>query len=156
MPQCTAVWYSVLQCVAVCCSVLQWLVRQRNEACATHECVMLPTLMSHVTWVHCKREKHRCEQCAEVVCCNVLQYAAVYCSVLQSGIVWCSLLQCVDVKHYLWHRRSDTTRKCAVLECAAVCCSVLQCATTCWSVLECAAVCCSVLQWLVLRDTEEA
>ena len=55
MLQCVAVCYSVLQCVAVCCSVLQ--------------CV--------------------------AVCCSVLQCVTVCCSVLQCVAVCCSVLQCV-------------------------------------------------------------
>ena len=53
--QCVAVFCSMLQCVAVCCSMLQ--------------CV--------------------------AVCCSVLQYVAVCCSVLQYVAVCCSMLQFV-------------------------------------------------------------
>jgi len=55
--QCVAVCCSVLKCVAVCCSVLQ--------------CVP--------------------------VCCSMLQCVAVCCSVLQCVAVCCSVLQCVAV-----------------------------------------------------------
>ena len=34
----------------------------------------------------------------------------------------------------------------SVLQCVAVCCSVLQCVAVCCSVLQCVAVCCSMLQ----------
>jgi len=60
-------YYSVLQCVAVCCSVL---------LCVVVYCSML--------------------QCV-AVCCSVLQCVAVWCSVLQCVAVWCSVLQCVAV-----------------------------------------------------------
>jgi len=55
MLQYVAVCCSVVQCVAVCCSALQ--------------CV--------------------------AVCCSVLQCVAVCCSVLQSVAVYCTILQCV-------------------------------------------------------------
>ena len=67
MLQCAAVCCSVLQCAAVCCSVLQ---------CAAVCCSVL--------------------QCA-AVCCSVLQCAAVCCSVLQCAAVFCSVFQCVAV-----------------------------------------------------------
>jgi len=58
----------VLQCVAVCCSVLQCVVatfhgKETNESVA--------------------------------VCCSVLQCVAVCCSVLQCVAVCCRVLQCV-------------------------------------------------------------
>ena len=91
---------SVLQCVAVCCSVLQ--------------CVVVPVGgNSHVAWV--------------AVFCSVLQCVAVCCRVLQCVVVpvggnshvacvavCCRVLQCVTVC-------------CRVLQSVAVCCSVLQC-----------------------------
>ena len=67
MLQCAAVCCSVLQCAAVCCSALQ---------CVAVCCSVL--------------------QCA-AVCCSVLQCAAVCCSVLHCVVVYCSVLQCVAV-----------------------------------------------------------
>ena len=97
---------SVLQCVAVCCSI-----------CGIKQC---PSCLA--VWQWCIL------QCV-AVCCSVLQCVAVCCSVLQCGAVWycntrlisriavcCSVLQCVAVC-------------CSVLQCVAVCCSVLQCDT---------------------------
>jgi len=55
---------SVLQCVAVCCSVLQ---------CVAVECMYLLSVL----------------QCV-AVCCSVLQCVAVCCSVLQCVAVCCS------------------------------------------------------------------
>ena len=58
---------ALLQCVAVCCSVVQ---------CGAVWCSVL--------------------QCV-AVCCSVLQCGAVWCSVLQCVAVCCSVLQCVAV-----------------------------------------------------------
>jgi len=65
----------VLQCVAVCCSVLQCDddgedVEWRQLCCSALQCVTL--------------------------CCSVLQCVAVCCSVLQCVAVCCSVLQCND------------------------------------------------------------
>ena len=57
----------MLQCVAVCCSVLQCII--------------------YVGGSKVVRE--------EQVSCSVLQHVAVFCSVVQCGAVWCSVVQCV-------------------------------------------------------------
>jgi len=85
----------------------------------------------------CHTWRHHCID--TMLCCSVLQCAAVC----------CSMLQCMTVR-------------CSVLQYAAVCCSVLQCVAVCCSVLQCVAVCCSVLQrvpgrsilsaWIVMRQ----
>ena len=71
----------VMQCVAVCCSVLQ--------------CVVIATLLAHLVEHHKK-----VLQCVAVYC-SVLQCIAVCCSersrVLQCVAVCCSVLQCVAV-----------------------------------------------------------
>jgi len=70
-----ALWYcySVLQCVAVHCSVWQLFQSTALDStqCGTWQCV--------------------------AVCCSVLQCVAVCCSVLQCVAVCCSVLQCVAV-----------------------------------------------------------
>jgi len=69
-----------LQCVAVCCSVLQ--------------CVAVRYLLSSgwvgYVFIHCKSVL----QCVECVaeCCSVLQCVALCCSVLQCVAVCCSVL----------------------------------------------------------------
>ena len=68
--QCLAVCCSVLQCVAVCCSVLQ-LALDKDIAAKDGNVVR--------------------------GCCSVLQRVAVCCSALQCVPVWCSVLQCVAV-----------------------------------------------------------
>ena len=75
--QCVALCYSLLQCASVYCFVLQRVVvccsiLQSNAVC----CSVL--------------------QCV-AVCCSVLQCTAVCCSVLQCVAVCCSVLQCVAV-----------------------------------------------------------
>jgi len=90
-------WGTVLQCVAVCCSVLQ-------------SCVVVSYKTSRL---------QEFPETIEVLCCSVLQCVAVCCSVLQCvavcycavycAAVCCSVLQCVAVC-------------CSVLQCVAVCC----------------------------------
>jgi len=100
----------VLQCVAVCCSVLQcgsaWVNR-----CGWRACLWLPSpegipsvvlqcvavwcsvLQCVAVWVNgCGRRA--CYQLLQVrllVCCSVLQSGAVLCSLVQCGAVWCSV-----------------------------------------------------------------
>jgi len=92
---------SVLQRVAVCCSVLHCVVRQArsrmNESCLFQ---LARSLLFYIA--------------VRIVCCSVLQCVAVCCSVLQCVAVCCSVFQCVALC-------------CFVLQCVAVCCSVLQC-----------------------------
>jgi len=102
-----------MQCVAVCCSVLQLLSTLCQ--CVSGKC--LSVLQTRVTMICCS-----VLQCV-VGCSSVLQCAAVCCSVLQCAAVCCSVLQCVAVC-------------CSVLQRVSLCCSVLQCAAACCSVLE--------------------
>jgi len=73
----------VLQCVAVCCSVLQCVAT--SEFIETRDACVLA--MEYVAGVL---------QCV-AVCCSVLQCVVVCCSALQCGAVCCSALQCVTV-----------------------------------------------------------
>jgi len=104
----------VLQCVAVCFSVMH--STGRATATALQSC------------------KIGVLQCV-AACCSVLQCVAVCCSVLHSTgratvtalqshvkLLSSSVLQCVAVC-------------CGVLQCVAVCCSVLQCVALCCGVL---------------------
>ena len=115
--QCVAVWCSVLhddyclvvkseiscpcvlQYVAVCGSMLQWVSNEGVAGCCrVLQCVTV-----------C------CSVLQDVaVCRNVSQCVAVRCRVLQRVAVCCSVLRCAAVC-------------CSVLQCVAVCCSVLQC-----------------------------
>ena len=69
----------MLQCVAVCCSVLQCVAESRKD---------FGPLLSRPA-----RRLLSVLQCA-AVCCSVLQCVAVCCSVLQCVAVCCSVLQC--------------------------------------------------------------
>jgi len=78
----------------------------------------------------------------EVLCCSVLQCAAVCCSMLQRVAMCCSVLPCVAVcgvtndneSHKFAHTNSSEILGCSALQCVAVCCSVLQCVAVCCSV----------------------
>jgi len=123
----------VLQCVAVCCSVLQCdAVR-----CMCHsklQCVAV--CCSMLQWV--------------AVCYSVLlQYVAmsyVRCVLLQSnaGCIAIHMLQCVTVCYSVLQ---CVTVCCSVLQCVAVCCSVLQCIAVYSNLLQCVAVCCIVSKY---------
>jgi len=114
--QCVAVRNSVLQYVAVCCSVSS---SDTNDGIGTPMCVM-----------------------NRVKCCSVLQCVAVCCSVLQCVAVCCSVLQCVAVccSASVMNRVKCVVVCCIMLQCAAVCCSVLQCVAVCCSASQCVAV----------------
>ena len=112
---------SMLQCVAVCCSVTG--VHKTGCTSVHHDTHRTQhTHYSHVLQcvaVCCsvKTLRHECHACAQVALMSVVS--------AQEQCVCCSVLQCV-----------------------AVCCSVLQCVAVCCRVLQCVAVCCSVKrQW---------
>ena len=81
MLQCVLVCYSVLQRVAVSCSLLR--VESPN--------LFLSGPVLQCVAVHCS------VLLCVAVCCSVLQCVAVCYSVLQCVIVCCSVLQCVAV-----------------------------------------------------------
>jgi len=125
----------VLQCVAVCCSVLQCVAA---EAKSSQQSIKL------------------CSTCVCVaVCCNVLQWIAVRCSALQCVAVCCSVLQ-LRQRHK--HIPQNSAAPVYVLQCiamrvavyVAVCCSVLQfvaaAVTSCHKTLQSLYMCCSMLQ----------
>ena len=93
---------SVLQSVAMCCSVLQ--------------CVAVWTCIRGTQYLSCV-----------AVCCSVLQCVAACCNVLQCVAVYRSVSQCVDM--YLGDPVSFVC--CSVSQCVAVCCSVLQRVAAC-------------------------
>jgi len=133
----------VVQCVAVRCTVLQWISKRT------------------IRIVH--------ERTGKYVCCSVLQCVAVCCSALQCVAVCCSVLQhpCCRRNHWqvcvIWYvvvhcRFADSwsvlqwiskrTTICIVDKITGryVCCSVLQCVAVCCRVLHCVALCCNALQ----------
>jgi len=161
--QCVAVCCSVLQRAEVCCSELQYVA----VCCSVLQCVAV-----------C------CElQCVAVFCCVlhfsghyqryfagrvvgdltpavwVLQRVAVRRSALQCvTVVRCSALQCVAVHGSAWQ---CVAVRCSALQCVAVRCSAslcvavrhcaLQCVAICCNMLLCDAVRCSALQCVTVR-----
>ena len=104
---------SVLQYVAVCCSMLQ---------CAAHV-------------------RGCCSRCAAVcyAYCSVLQHTAACCIVSHCVAGCCRMLQCADSNKKLNSVgcQGHVAACCSVLQCVAVCevcCSVLQCVAVCCSV----------------------
>jgi len=131
----------VLQCVAMCCSVLQCVA-----SADLHYAPLLGTCAYTFTCI-CNTLQHHCN--AFVVHCSgdylpflSTQCFAVFCSVLKCVLVCCSMFQFVAVVINVTYPPSVRI----VLQCVAVCCSVVQCVAVCCSVLQCVAVCCSVLQ----------
>jgi len=149
--QCAAVCCSVLHCVAVCC------------ICGAHVCdpafplsIWSQQLLCMAAGDStCGRNKHTsmaathllygCNRWAPCLRSNfssslspgVLQCVAVCCSVLQCVAACCKVWQCVVVC-------------CGVLYCVAVCCIVLHCVAVRCSALQCVAVRCSVLQYVAV------
>jgi len=132
--------FSVLQCVAACCTVLQ-CVGWQNLQCT----------FSARAWA-----------ASSFLCCSVLQCVAVCCSMLQCVTVCCiakfcsvflgtylgSFLffacRCEEKRVYWHHSNHGQSLCCSMLQCVAVCCRVLQGVAVCCSVLQCDAVCRSV------------
>jgi len=144
----------VLQCVALCCSVLQriavWEVRYRchdPSGCFGATVAVWCSVLQCVAVCCCVRGTSSVPPSLDTLCCSVLQSVAACCSGLQCARYVFSatiprdvVLQCVAVC-------------CSVLQCVAVCCNVLQCESYVLGatiprdvVLRCVAVCCSVLQ----------
>jgi len=107
--QCVAVCCSVVQCGAVCCTVLQ---------CVAVYCIALDDDTNEEDEVCCSAL-----HCG-AVCCSVVQCVALCCSVLQCVAVCCSVLHCVGWRYEPGGR--------SVLQCVALWCSVLQFAIVGW------------------------
>jgi len=73
--------YSVLQCVAVCCSVLQHSLRVGQCGCVAVCWNVLQCVAARITLVVVR------------LCCSVLLCVAVCCIVLQHAVWCCSVLQ---------------------------------------------------------------
>ena len=106
----------MLQCVAVCCSVLQCVLQCVVLWC--HEvvaCVRIATCTckKEMTYIAiCLSHAATCYRGA--VCCRVLRCVAVCCCVLHCAALCCIMLPCAAVR-------------CRALQRVAVSCSVLQC-----------------------------
>jgi len=110
----------MLQCVAVCCSVLQCVAAPLVKALTTvHVFARLPVVCCGVLQ-------------RVAVCCSVLQCVAVCYSVLQCVAVCCSVLQCVAACCSVLRSRIKaraTVHMFARLP--VVCCNSLQCVVVC-------------------------
>ena len=129
----------MLQCVAVCCSVLQCVTNSQIHM--NIHIYTITKILFHEETAHFMQHK----QCV-AVCCSVLQCVAVCHELTVSygnspihaaQAVCCSVLQCVAaVCSVCCSALHHVAAVCCLLQCVAVCCSVLQCAAVC---------CCSVL-----------
>jgi len=95
----------LLQCVAVCCSVLRYVAVR----CSALQCV--------------------------AVCCSVLQCVVVCCSVSQYLAVLLTLARSPSTPHILCAPSPQLPQQRLRGQCVAVCYSVLQCVEVCCSVL---------------------
>jgi len=132
---------SVLQCVAVCC--LDVTLLQKKTSIHAY-------IVSYASWyvyvymwsVHVYRKVLARRHCVAAdltsVCCGRDR------CMLQCVAVCYSGLNCSHVCSSAWAQRH-----CVAVE-IGVCCSVLQCAPVCCSILQCAPVCCSVLQFVAV------
>jgi len=133
--ECTArATLSVLQCVAVCCSVLQCDTNV-NESC--HRL--------RIVDVHGSVDSDCVAVCCDcvAVCCDVSQYVSLTCIVLQCVAVCCSVLQ-MRMSHVTQISSWMCTAKRSVLQCVAMCCNCERCVA---GVLQ---VCCSC-EWVESR-----
>ena len=112
----------VLQCVAVCCSVLQCVTRCLS--CSVLLCVAM----------YCS-----VLQCVAVCWSVWLTVQEVLTSDKHTDLLPLQPIALFD-PHYRWHQCYS------MLQSVAVCCSALQCVAVCCSVLQCVAVYCNVLQ----------
>jgi len=138
--QCVAVCSSVLQHVAVCCNVVTSIRIVVLRSC--HKVLLNP--MYVIIAVCCS-----VLQCV-AVCCSVLQRVALCCRLLQGVATCCSVLQCRQIdpnSSVLWLSQSvvepDVCDDCCVLQCVAGCSSVLPCVAVCrvrCNVLQCVAI----------------
>jgi len=121
----------VLQCVAVCCSVLQCVaeihrsIHWRQHVYSTQDGVKLDKYMYIYIYTYEHIYIHNYMYTLHAKCCRVLLSVAVCCSMLQCVAMCCS---------YMYNLHT---------ECGAVCCSVLQCVAVCCSVLQRVAAICT-------------
>jgi len=145
----------VLQCVAGCCSVLQW----GDSSPSVSRRVYLGTCwVARCGVLQCAAVYLSVSQCV-AVCCSELQCVAVCCSVSTMALaVWrvsvcCSMSQCVSV--YECVGGVSTTAELCVT--GAVCCSVMQCVADAECLLcvyhgTCCVARCNVLQCVSVHE----
>ena len=120
----------MLQCVAVCCSVLQCVLHAGNHSWRdTYQWVM--SFVMQCVAVCCSvffmkailhDGTHINESCP--LRCSVLQCVAVCCSMLQYVAVCSSWRQSFMKRHISMSHVPCTAVSCRALQCVAVCCSV--------------------------------
>ena len=127
----------MLQCVAVCCSVLQVVSNLRTIINSRQK----RSNLAVITVLQCVAVRCRALQCV-AVCCSALQCVAVCCSVLQRVAACCSVLQ--------MHGGAVAQ---SVAGCYRVlkraCCNMSQRNAVCYHVWQRVAVYCSVMQCVV-------
>ena len=127
----------MLQCVTVCCSVLQCVANHMLQITGAKfvgpdisiEGSMLLYLLQCVT-----------------VCCSVLKCVAIH-DVVVLVAAGCSELQCVTNHVHKIHGPRHFNKGRDKVALVAVCCGMLQCVAVCCSVLRCVAVLCSFTQY---------
>jgi len=171
-----------VQCVAVCCSVLQ-----RVAVCHANRCFLHHTATYSITLQHTATHCNTINVCAPIRTyvlpreqSNTLPHTAAHSNALQHTATHCNKLQHIKHTCICTHIRTSTESnqgpsntpwtshmsalcEFSVLQCVAVCCSVLQCVAVCCSVLKSTehlicqpcvnAVCCSVLQCVAVNWT---
>jgi len=120
----------VLQCAAVCCSVLQCVTSENRWPSANVRCVQ--ACCSTLLCVAAVADIKKALVLSERTCVCVCNIVAVCCSMLEYVAVCCSVLQCVTSEE----RRPSA--KVRVNECVNI-------AAVCFSMLQHVAVWCSVL-----------
>jgi len=151
----THMCYSVLQRVAVYCSVLQCIVVRYKLYS------VLPSVSKDNGHVLLQQPRDEILLQCVALCCIVLQCFALCIAVHYS------VIKCVAVCGSVFPKITATSSSSShlirsssfacMLQCVAVCCSVtfrlcvvVQCVAVCCSVLQCVLVCCSVLQYVAV------
>ena len=125
----------VLQCVAMCCSVLQQRVAVPVLGMPAHTCGRQHGFSANILHLGFVLNNSTARTCNVAVCCSVLQCVAVCCNGFSDRIL-----------HLVFYEIAPLPVP-EVLQRAVVFNSVLQCALVCCCVLLRFAACCSVLQY---------
>ena len=150
----------MLQCVAVCCSVLQYVAAAKRPLVVAlfSNCLLtIWGLRVFCSVLQCKKIKVTFTTNVNRLESNRsgfhLNHQAMAFSKVKSNLGKCRGLvvkaEARSVRFRSVHICGECdlnllTVCCSVLQCVAVCCSVLQCVAVCCSVLQCVAVCFSV------------
>jgi len=139
---------SVLQCVAVCCSAMQYVALGYYVlpcvavrcSCSAGQFYMRHVgslrMILQLEAVYCSVLQCIAVYCSVLqcvaVCCDVLYLVAMHCSVLQCGAVHSScsagaVLHMSRIWEYASAIATGSSQHCSVLQCVALCCTLLQC-----------------------------